>query len=320
MVWLLRSCRGHPVLLGRAPLRLRTAYCSASQPRRHPVLLGRAPLRPEQCAGDLREVRRVIPSYSDGLHCGSIFDRDTSGGSACHPVLLGRAPLRRRSGNPRAVLCRRHPVLLGRAPLRRRLDGLPRPQSGGHPVLLGRAPLRREPGRVPRLEVARHPVLLGRAPLRPRHPWRSTVTRMRHPVLLGRAPLRRGAACCRASCGPGVIPSYSDGLHCGIAISKSTSRWVICHPVLLGRAPLRQQQPRQLKEPARVGHPVLLGRAPLRQGCGAASSGRAMRSSRPTRTGSIAAASRSDLPVLVRSHPVLLGRAPLRRGLAGPGR
>src|ERR1022692_4547569 len=42
-----------------------------------------------------RFLRAVIPSYSDGLHCGAKGWAMTSQEKARHPVLLGRAPLRR---------------------------------------------------------------------------------------------------------------------------------------------------------------------------------------------------------------------------------
>src|ERR1022692_3259355 len=58
-----------------------------------------------------------------------------------------------------------------------------------------------------------------------------------------------------------VIPSYSDGLHCG------------------GRQAMSKAE-------IAAGHPVLLGRAPLRRGGEAARAVRDRRSSRPTRTGS----------------------------------
>src|ERR1022692_1765076 len=207
----------------------------------------------------------VIPSYSDGLHCG----RRGQGGRAC----AVRSSRPTRTGSIAALTPRR--------PRSRR--------SAGHPVLLGRAPLRQVKGVTHwSVEVEGHPVLLGRAPLRP--PRRRVLfqPRIRHPVLLGRAPLRLSALARALAQWGAVIPSYSDGLHCGVTGETPSLAKLNRHPVLLGRAPLRPIAPAPAAVPTGC-HPVLLGRAPLRRVRHGLAPSILSRSSRPTRTGSIAA-------------------------------
>jgi len=91
-----------------------------------------------------------------------------------------------------------------------------------------------------------------------------------------------------------VVPSSADGLHCGRGPWRTRRGWTRRRPVLSGRAPLRRRSTRS---------------SFCRRGM----------SSRPQRTGSIAADTRPSgrLPVVL-GRPVLSGRAPLRH--PGPAR
>ena len=223
--------------------------------------------------------------------------------------------LRRRSA-PR----RRRPVRQGRAPLR------PMPASGcsarrpSRPVRQGRAPLRRVERRWhDRRQRAGRPVRQGRAPLRPTHRGCGCAgAGARRPVRQGRAPLRPRAVARRwprpaASSRPprtGSIAAATGTAHDRRGCSRSS------RPPRTGS--IAASTGRRSDSGSRSGRPVRQGRAPLRHelgsrcpvsaGCVVPSAkdglhcgshaGHAGRpapswSSRPPRTGSIAAADRA---------------------------
>jgi len=159
----------------------------------------------------------------------------------------------------------------------------------GRPVRQGRAPLRPDARRVEGWRYGGRPVRQGRAPLRPDRPDHA-----RHRA-------RR------------VVPSAKDGLHCG------------CHIVLDGIDEVLLVVP-SAKDGLHCGgaglliptttatrRPVRQGRAPLRPGTTKTVRHCTPESSRPPRTGSIAALSLliHNLKRVAR-RPVRQGRAPLR--------
>jgi len=125
--------------------------------------------------------------------------------------------------------------------------------------------------------------------------------------------LHCGTLTCRVLGGTqGVVPSAKDGLHCGCEFGSSVPSiarvvpsakdglhcggWTVTTPdSALARRPVRQ------------------GRAPLRHDVLGRASGRRSRSSRPPRTGSIAASPRRCAhSMAIAGRPVRQGRAPLR--------
>jgi len=109
----------------------------------------------------------------------------------------------------------------------------------------------------------------------------------RRPVRQGRAPLRRAGAAGHHREPFPVVPSAKDGLHCGSETELAGLHVTMRRPVRQGRAPLRR--PGHVFEPA------------VRQ-----------QSSRPPRTGSIAATCGRSARACAPSRPVRQGRAPLR--------
>ena len=136
-------------------------------------------------------------------------------------------------------------------------------------------------------------------------------------------PLRTGsiaAGCDRrgSATAPEVVPSSPDGLHCGADVLDLESIVENGRPVLSGRAPLRRRGVRKAGRTG-SGRPVLSGRAPLRPVPAGGHRRAGRRSSRPLRTGSIAAACRRSRRTPLARRPVLSGRAPLRPGDRFPG-
>jgi len=239
-------------------------------------------------SGSSRYRYGVVPSAKDGLHCGLRlpyrFGRELATSSrpprtgsiaafsaACfvqrsggRPVRQGRAPLRHVPERKFAISIRRRPVRQGRAPLRQ--------QPGVEPAELARASSR--PPRTGSI-AARTPTAGCPGP-------RAVVPSAKDGLHCGRPPLpdvlhshtvvpsaKDGLHCgtvrhTRHSPPPQVVPSAKDGLHCGLLLIVSPAARPRGRPVRQGRAPLRRQ------DQQRVGVQLL-------------------RSSRPPRTGSIAA-------------------------------
>jgi len=110
------------------------------------------------------------------------------------------------------------------------------------------------------------------------------------PVRQGRAPLRPAGQLRVAVRQRQVVPSAKDGLHCGYAADAFVQAAEVRRPVRQGRAPLRQYGAGYQSPPV-LCRPVRQGRAPLRQELGF-EVGAGVESSRPPRTGSIAAVGR----------------------------
>jgi len=164
-------------------------------------------------------------------------------------------------------------------------------------------------------------------------PWsmRPVVPSAKDGLHCGKASSNTKEASCR------VVPSAKDGLHCGGCHLYGHLPGGTGRPVRQGRAPLRQRDHHHVLVHS-GGRPVRQGRAPLRQQPGRRPGGAGVRSSRPPRTGSIAALTSSTRwwprprssrpprtgsiaawpcaatsPVQPHRRPVRQGRAPLRR-------
>ena len=322
-----------PVLSGRAPLRRRPGRAGRRGRRSRPVLSGRAPLR-LLSRGRRRGGRRVVPSSPDGLHCG--IRADAVGASVAEVV----------PSSPDGLHCGPLPVVprdcgerVSSRPLRTGSIaagiGSQAPlHMWGRPVLSGRAPLRLlgRPGADDRPGWSSRPLRTGSiaAPSTPSHWTRSTrssrplrtgsiaagvgtVDRhrvlLRRPVLSGRAPLRppcthgRWMANCWSS-----RPLRTGSIAATSWWCDGCSSW--CRPVLSGRAPLRRRP-----AVADVRRRRVVPSSPDGLHCGGlAEEGPAATatSSRPLRTGSIAARPTPTPGTFSTSRPVLSGRAPLR--------
>ena len=231
----------HPVLLGRAPLRhalvgaARAVAVASSRPTRTGSIAARPGARLGAAASD-----EVIPSYSDGLHCGNLA------------VLLDL--------NAEIVI----PSYS---------DGL----HCGERALAADAQVTAPSSRPTRTgSIA------------------ATGNMQDHPASSSVIPSYSDGLHCGIPSAENwneelkVIPSYSDGLHCGL--------WC-CHAIVWGIGVIPSYSDglqcgaldRPLRRDDCERHPVLLGRAPLRRSHLGAVIVRIERSSRPTRTGSIAA-------------------------------
>jgi len=235
----------------------------------------------------------VVPSAKDGLHCGDVICRE---------------PARSRKVVPSAkdgLHCGR----VGKGVLRRWDAVVPSAKDGLHCGFISATANCRD------VKSSRPPRTGSIAAL-----WAArtiAAAEARRPVRQGRAPLRPAHSEASGWYSQKVVPSAKDGLHCGLILSYSARAASACRPVRQGRAPLRHRGgPRVAVH--RAGRPVRQGRAPLRHGGRSASAGRSRvvpsakdglhcgdccavalrsrnRSSRPPRTGSIAALASPDI-------------------------
>jgi len=167
--------------------------------------------------------------------------------------------------------------------------------ESSRPPRTGSIAAQRPPARLTAVVRAGRPVRQGRAPLRhisPLHNMDTGETSSRPPrtgSIAASLPLRddlRGSL---------VVPSAKDGLHCGRADGDGALVYETGRPVRQGRAPLRQSQ-QQHQGGELPGRPVRQGRAPLRRVPSIRAPTGRYRSSRPPRTGSIAAARSPSRP------------------------
>ena len=305
------SSASRPAPHGRAPLQLRIsapapAWPAASSPAPH-----RQGSVAARVAGRVAVADKVVPPLTGGLRCGFSYAGSCGPGpTSSRPSRAGSVAARRCSRSRRRAGPRR-PAPHGRAPLRpegrvrawRTLrvvppltgglrcgqqhdDGLG--GSGGRPAPHGRAPLRRSRGDI-------------RAP----RPARSS------------RPSRAGSVAAPITAPPPtwllrVVPPLTGGLRCG-GYGGRVKRRRARRPAPHGRAPLRLVL-RRGPEPGVAGRPAPHGRAPLRPRSPAGRQTGRVRSSRPSRAGSVAA----GMP-RIQGGPVQLVVPPLTGGLrCGP--
>ena len=93
-----------PASYGRAPLRRPLLSGMGGHEKTFPASYGRAPLRRPHSAPRSRQIGRLFPPVTGGLHCGTLTDPEVVMHAEAFPASYGRAPLRPflpRLGHPR---------------------------------------------------------------------------------------------------------------------------------------------------------------------------------------------------------------------------